>query len=52
MLEKGLIEEVKSLVENGFYEIVLTGIHTGNYGVDINTNLCNLLKELVKIRKK
>ena len=36
-------------MNNGFYEIVLTGIHTGNYGVDINTNLCNLLKELVKI---
>ena len=44
-----VIREVKDLVNNGFYEIVLTGIHTGNYGVDINTNLCNLLKELVKI---
>lgn len=44
-----IIKEVNSLVENGFYEIVLTGIHTGNYGVDINTNLCKLLKELVKI---
>ena len=44
-----VIEEAKSLVNNGFYEIVLTGIHTGNYGTDINTNLCSLLKEMVKI---
>ena len=45
-----VISEVTSLVNNGFYEVVLTGIHTGNYGVDINTNLCNLLKEMVKIK--
>lgn len=45
-----VISEVASLVNNGFYEVVLTGIHTGNYGVDINTNLCNLLKEMVKIK--
>lgn len=46
-----VLEEVTSLVENGFKEVVLTGIHTGNYGTDINTNLCNLLKELVKIKE-
>lgn len=45
-----VISEVTKLVENGFYEVVLTGIHTGNYGTDINTNLCHLLKELVKIK--
>lgn len=44
-----VISEVKDLVNNGFYEVVLTGIHTGNYGTDINTNLCALLKELIKI---
>ena len=44
-----VIEEVKSLVENGYKEVVLTGIHTGNYGVDKNTNFATLLKELVKI---
>lgn len=44
-----VIKEANQLVENGFSEIVLTGIHTGNYGVDINTNFANLLKELVKI---
>ena len=44
-----VLEEVKTLVNKGFQEIVLTGIHTGNYGVDINTNFETLLKELVKI---
>lgn len=46
-----VIEEVKELTENGYQEIVLTGIHTGNYGVDIKTNFASLLKELVKIDK-
>lgn len=45
-----VITEVNDLVNNEFKEIVLTGIHTGNYGRDINTNLCELLKELVKIK--
>lgn len=44
-----VINEVKDLVKNGYKEIVLTGIHTGNYGVDINRKFSELLKELVKI---
>ena len=44
-----VIEEVSLLVKNGYKEIVLTGIHTGRYGIDINTNLETLLDELVKI---
>ena len=43
-------EEVTSLVNNGYKEIVLTGIHTGRYGIEQNTNLEKLLKELVKIK--
>ena len=45
-----VLEEVEGLVRNGYKEIVLTGIHTGNYGVDLNTNFAFLLKELVKIK--
>lgn len=45
-----VIEEVTELTKNGFKEIVLTGIHTGNYGVDINTNFASLLREIVKIK--
>ena len=45
-----VIEEVTNLVNNGYKEIVLTGIHTGRYGIEQNTNLETLLKELVKIK--
>ncbi|RCS54845.1 tRNA (N(6)-L-threonylcarbamoyladenosine(37)-C(2))-methylthiotransferase MtaB [Bremerella cremea] len=31
-----IVEEVRRLAENGFREIVLTGIHLGHYGVDLN----------------
>lgn len=44
------IQEIKNLVDNGYKEIVLTGIHTGNYGVDIGTNFANLLRETLKIK--
>ena len=45
-----VISEVTNLVSNGYKEIVLTGIHTGRYGIEMNTNLETLLKELVKIK--
>ena len=44
-----VISEIKALVNNGYQEVVLTGIHTGNYGVDLDTNFATLLKEIVKI---
>lgn len=47
-----VLEEVKSLVNNGYKEIVLTGIHTGKYGTDLNNyNLYNLLLDLIEIDK-
>jgi len=45
-----VIKEVTHLVNNGYKEIVLTGIHTGRYGIEKNTNLEKLLKELVNIK--
>ena len=45
-----VIKEVTNLVNNGYKEIVLTGIHTGRYGLEQNTNLETLLKELVRIK--
>ena len=45
-----VIKEVTNLVNKGYKEIVLTGIHTGRYGLEQNTNLESLLKELVKIK--
>ena len=44
-----VISEVTNLVNNGYKEIVLTGIHTGRYGIEKHTNLEKLLRELVKI---
>ena len=43
-----VINEVKCLISNGHKEIVLTGIHTGNYGDD-NYDFACLLSDLVKI---
>ena len=44
-----VIKEVTTLLEKGYKEIVLTGIHTGRYGTDINTTLEELLNKLVNI---
>lgn len=45
-----VIDEVNRLVSNGYKEIVLTGIHTGHYGADLdNYDFSDLLKELEKI---
>lgn len=45
-----VVSEVTNLVDAGYKEIVLTGIHTGRYGIEKHTNLEQLLKELVKIK--
>ena len=45
-----VVDEVTRLVQNGYHEIVLTGIHTGKYGVDLNNmNLEKLLRRLIEI---
>ncbi|SHK14481.1 tRNA (N(6)-L-threonylcarbamoyladenosine(37)-C(2))-methylthiotransferase MtaB [Tepidibacter formicigenes] len=45
-----IVSEVKELSNNGFKEIVLTGIHVASYGKDLgNVNLLDVLKEIHKI---
>ena len=45
-----VINEIKNLVSDGHKEIVLTGIHTGHYGADLdNYSFSKLLKEIEKI---
>ena len=48
--ENKVIQEITDLVNNGYKEIVLTGIHTGSYGVDLDTNFSGLLNKLVEIK--
>ena len=48
--ETKVIKEIEELVNNGYKEVVLTGIHTGSYGVDKNTTFASLLKKLIKIK--
>ncbi len=44
------LEEIKHLVGQGHREIVLTGIHTGNYGADLKDyHFSNLLEDILKI---
>ena len=44
-----VIREITTLVNNGYKEIVLTGIHTGNYGVDLGIKFSSLLEEILNI---
>ena len=46
---ENVINEVKRLAENGFKEVVLTGIHLSSYGVDCNESLLSLIREVNKI---
>ena len=48
---KKVIEEVKTLGENGFKEVILSGIHIASYGIDLEEDyeLADLLEEVEKI---
>ena len=50
-LMEDVLDEVNTLVNNGHREIVLTGIHTGHYGADIEEyDFSDLLNEISKIK--
>ena len=45
-----VIKEITELVKNGYKEVVLTGIHTGHYGLDLSSyDFSDLLTDLEKI---
>lgn len=46
-----IVKEAKRLVEHGYHEIVLTGIHLGNYGIELpeKPNLAGVVKALLEI---
>ena len=48
--KEDVLDEINTLVKNGYKEVVLTGIHTGHYGQDLNDyDFSDLLRELEKI---
>ncbi|MGL4790789.1 MAG: tRNA (N(6)-L-threonylcarbamoyladenosine(37)-C(2))-methylthiotransferase MtaB [Anaerotignaceae bacterium] len=48
--EEEVINEVKILAENGFKEVVLTGIHVTSYGKELkNTNLLQVVEKIHSI---
>lgn len=44
-----IVNDLVILSENGYREIVLSGIHLGRWGVDLNLSLTDLLEELDKL---
>ncbi|MBE6055238.1 MAG: tRNA (N(6)-L-threonylcarbamoyladenosine(37)-C(2))-methylthiotransferase MtaB [Clostridium sartagoforme] len=48
---KKVIEEVNKLAEHGFKEIILSGIHTASYGLDLegSVNLIDIIDEIEKV---
>lgn len=47
---ESVLEQARNLVQAGYLEIVLTGIHTGGYGEDLEDyNLAKLLKDLHQV---
>ena len=45
-----IIEEINYLIDKGFLEFVLTGIHTAHYGLDIKgVSFSDLVEEIVKL---
>ncbi len=55
--QQHILEEVRRLVDNGYREVVLTGIHLGHYGVDWNrhrpkgewTRLSHLVRAIAEL---
>lgn len=47
---ESILEEVKRLAQSGFAEIVLTGIHIGSYGKDLNNiSLIDMIEKIHEI---
>jgi len=42
-----LVDEVQALATSGVHEVVLTGVHVGGYGSDLDTNLYTLVCALI-----
>jgi len=45
---QAIIDEINSLHQQGINEFILTGVHLGGYGSDIQRNLTDLIKEILE----
>ncbi|RLB11258.1 MAG: tRNA (N(6)-L-threonylcarbamoyladenosine(37)-C(2))-methylthiotransferase MtaB [Deltaproteobacteria bacterium] len=48
MKKEDVLQSIEKLLEKGYKEVVLTGIHLGKYGIDTGESLEELLKEIGK----
>lgn len=48
---ESIVNEAKTLAENGYEEVVLTGIHVASYGKDLREDNVNLLDVIKKINE-
>lgn len=46
-----VLDEVNRLAENGYQEVVLTGIHLSSYGIETGESLLHLIQEIHRIEK-
>ncbi|MGD9126532.1 MAG: tRNA (N(6)-L-threonylcarbamoyladenosine(37)-C(2))-methylthiotransferase MtaB [Planctomycetia bacterium] len=49
-----VLDEIRRLVDSGYQEVVLTGIHLGHYGVDLDekNNLAGLVRQIARLDGK
>ena len=45
-----VLDEIQRLAENGYQEVVLTGIHLSSYGIDIEDDLLHLIEQVHEIK--
>ncbi len=48
--ESVILNQVKTLAQNGFSEFILTGTNVGSYGKKMHTSLAKLLKKMAQIK--
>jgi threonylcarbamoyladenosine tRNA methylthiotransferase MtaB len=48
-LRQDILEEIVSLVRQGYHEVVLTGVHVGSYGRDIGDSLIELVRAILDL---
>ena len=43
------VDQLKMLIDNGYKEIILTGVNVGDYGKNLGSNFYSLLEKFVKV---